>query len=455
MLTRVVEETATAVLAFNIDAYTSEVAALAEAEAAHRAVTDEAFAGSAIPGVLGPAWRELIDAAQRYAAEVEHGDYPHDGDVCVYCRQQLGATAIDLLTKYRKLTTATTRKTVDGARERLEARQRSAPVGRVADLQTALAQQTAIFDAERGLADVTKALISVANDILAAIAKGTAVDDGPLRTAATAAKTVASAATAKADSLVADLSRKADERKRLLDEESVRLRELDGRLLLRQLLPDIEKHVADAKAVSLAGLLLARFGPLQHSLTDATKEASEGLVNADFEKRFREESAALKAPDVSLDFPGRKGEPARRKRVVPQHKLSEILSEGEQKVIALADFLAEATLRRTAAPIVFDDPANSLDYRRSEHVAKRIADLAAEQQIVVFTHNIMLTVALLEVAKADGVSVTYYDVKADDGKIGLISEGTSPRVDSTAVFEKKIKVAIENAGKESGEMREM
>jgi hypothetical protein len=33
-------------------------------------------------------------------------------------------------------------------------------------------------------------------------------------------------------------------------------------------------------------------------------------------------------------------------------------------VIAIADFLAEATLlRKTSAPIVFDDPVNSLDYK--------------------------------------------------------------------------------------------
>lgn len=454
-LARLVEGTASAILDFNFEAYASELHALAEAAAAHRAVTEEAFAGSTIPGVLGTSWREMIDAAQRYTGEVEDQAYPRDGDPCVYCRQRLDGTAVELLKKYRDLTTAATRRTVDAARERVQARQRSAPSGQVSDLQSSLAQHAALLDADRILSDAAHALVKESNDALAAIARREGIEEARLRGQATEAKDIAAASAAKADTLVSDLTAKADERKQLLDSESTRLRELDGRLVLRQILPDIEKHVADAKAVSLAGALLARFGPLQRGLTDATKDASVGLVNADFEKRFRDESLALKAPDVSLDFPGRKGEPARRKRVVPQHKLSEILSEGEQKVIALADFLAEATLRRTAAPIVFDDPVNSLDYRRSDHVANRIVDLAAEQQIIVFTHNIMLTVALLEVAKARGISLTYYDVKADDGKIGLISQGTSPRTDSTSVFEKKIKAAIDGAGKETGEMREM
>jgi hypothetical protein len=450
-----VAEAAVAILDFNTDAYASEKQALADAEVAHRAVTDEAFASSEIPGVLGQAWREMIDGAQWYISEIEHSPYPRDSDICVYCRQPLDAVAIELLTKYRKMTTAATRKVVDTARERLQARQRSAPTSKMADLDAALVQHAAILDADTHLSGIARTLAAVADDVLAAITAGNDVDASVLHLAASKARDAASTASVRAASLVTDLTAKADERKRLLDEESGRLRQLDARLMLRQLLPDIEKHVADAKAVSLAGTLVARFAPLLRSLTEATKDASEGLVNADFEKRFRNECVALKAPEVSLDFPGRRGEPARRKRVVPQHKLSDILSEGEQKVIALADFLAEATLRRTAAPIVFDDPVNSLDYRRSDHVANRIVDLALEQQIIVFTHNIMLTVALLKVAKERGVSLTYYDVKADDGKIGLVSEGTSPRIDSTSVFEKKIKTAIEGAAKEAGEMREM
>jgi len=454
-LARTIDATAAAVLAFNVDAYASEVASLRDAETAHRALTGEAFGGSTIPGVLGPAWRELIDAAQRYATETEHDGYPHAGDVCVYCRQNLEPAAIELLTKYRDFTTATTRRAVDAAGERVRARQQSAPRGSVADCERALAQDAAIVDANRALGDAARALVSTAKEALAAIDSGEVVDMTGTAEAAARAKDIATTLITNADAATADLSAKAEERKRLLDDESARLHDLDARLLLRQLLPDIEKHLADAKAVSLAGTLATRFPLLQRGLTEKTKEASVGLVNADFEKRFREESVALKAPNVTLDFPGRKSEPTRRKRVVTQHKLSEILSEGEQKVIALADFLAEATLRRTVAPIIFDDPVNSLDYKRSDHVAQRIVELAAEQQVVVFTHNIMLTVALLEIAKVRGIAVTYYEVSADDGKVGLISEATSPRTDSTASIEKKIKAAIESAAKETGELREM
>jgi recombinational DNA repair ATPase RecF len=135
--------------------------------------------------------------------------------------------------------------------------------------------------------------------------------------------------------------------------------------------------------------VLRRFQGTLKSLTDASKAASEQLLNQDFEKRFREECEALKAPAVTLEFPGRRGEPARRKSLTPRHRLSAILSEGEQKVIALADFLAEVSLRRSASPVVLDDPVTSLDYKRLSYVVGRIVDLSAERQVIVFTHNII------------------------------------------------------------------
>ena len=95
-----------------------------------------------------------------------------------------------------------------------------------------------------------------------------------------------------------------------------------------------------------------------------SKTASEDLVNQDFERLFEEECKSLRAPQVKLEFPGRDAQPKRRKSLVAKHTLSEILSEGEQKVIALADFLAEAAMPQINAPVIFDDPVNSLDYKR-------------------------------------------------------------------------------------------
>src|SRR5206468_1440417 len=97
------------------------------------------------------------------------------------------------------------------------------------------------------------------------------------------------------------------------------------------------------------------------------------------------ECQVLRAPAVTLNFPGRQGQVARRK-MVAQYKPNQILSEGEQKALALADFLAEVTAVPSSAPVVFDDPITSMDYRRIHEVCERIVTLSADHQVMVFTH---------------------------------------------------------------------
>jgi len=67
--------------------------------------------------------------------------------------------------------------------------------------------------------------------------------------------------------------------------------------------------------------------------------------------------------------------------------LDEILSEGEQRAIALGAFLAELSLADHSCGIVFDDPVSSLDHWRRQHVARRLAQEARERQVIVFTHD--------------------------------------------------------------------
>jgi len=68
-------------------------------------------------------------------------------------------------------------------------------------------------------------------------------------------------------------------------------------------------------------------------------------------------------------------------------KLDEILSEGEQRAIALGAFLAELSLANHSCGIVFDDPVSSLDHWRRQHVARRFVEEAKKRQVIIFTHD--------------------------------------------------------------------
>ena len=68
-------------------------------------------------------------------------------------------------------------------------------------------------------------------------------------------------------------------------------------------------------------------------------------------------------------------------------KLDEILSEGEQRAIALGSFLAEMHLANHLGGIVFDDPVSSLDHYRRKDVARRLVDEAKIRQVIILTHD--------------------------------------------------------------------
>lgn len=71
-----------------------------------------------------------------------------------------------------------------------------------------------------------------------------------------------------------------------------------------------------------------------------------------------------------------------------------MLSEGP-KVLALADFPAEARLAHISAPVIVDDSVYSLDHRRADGVLQCIARLANADQVIVLSHDILLARKLL------------------------------------------------------------
>ena len=159
----------------------------------------------------------------------------------------------------------------------------------------------------------------------------------------------------------------------------------------------------------------------------------------------------MRAPNLKVEFVGRQGKAQRRKVLSGKHKPSKILSEGEQKVLAMADFLAEARLAGITAPVIFDDPVSSLDHRRIHEVSQRIAALADNNQVIVFTHDIFFAITLLSLFEKSK-RCTYFHVTDEDGK-GEVTRATGPRWDNLANLKKNINETIQAAQKESGQAR--
>jgi len=92
-----------------------------------------------------------------------------------------------------------------------------------------------------------------------------------------------------------------------------------------------------------------------------------------------------------------RGEDNKRVYSLKDKRLSEIFSEGERKIHALADFFALCSTNDYKGVFIFDDPVNSLDEENIEVVSQRILQLVNEgNQVIVFTHNLFFLYSLIE-----------------------------------------------------------
>lgn len=93
-------------------------------------------------------------------------------------------------------------------------------------------------------------------------------------------------------------------------------------------------------------------------------------------------------------------------------KTEDILSEGEQRIVALAAFFAEATGRDDQTPIIIDDPISSLDKNYENSATRRIVELARNRQVIVFTHRISLLIGIKETCEELGVQYKENHIRA-------------------------------------------
>lgn len=100
----------------------------------------------------------------------------------------------------------------------------------------------------------------------------------------------------------------------------------------------------------------------------------------------------------------------------------DILSEGEQRAIAIATFLAEVSLGKGLGGVVFDDPVSSLDHRRRWHVAKRLAREALTRQVIVFTHDIYFLCILQQHAADIGLDLDPQCIRKSAAGFGVQSD---------------------------------
>lgn len=182
-------------------------------------------------------------------------------------------------------------------------------------------------------------------------------------------------------------------------------------------------------------------------LTQKQSEAFKTIVHDEYLKTFQEFAGKLKVPFVDLKMTPKKGITLRNKFISSEeYKVSQVLSEGEQKSVAIAEFATDLTMRKDYNPLLFDDPVNSLDYKRTELIASLIHQLSTDRQVIVFTHNIMFYYNLYNASgkKKNGTDKFFKVDEIDKMNKGFVSESFTGRLENLGEITRKL-----NAHKET------
>jgi energy-coupling factor transporter ATP-binding protein EcfA2 len=137
------------------------------------------------------------------------------------------------------------------------------------------------------------------------------------------------------------------------------------------------------------------------SISAKSKEFSSSIVSKELKAALNNEFKALGIGHIQTKFLTRNIKGETKYRLVldlPYNtNIEEILSQGEQRAIALGSFLAELSIAGHKNGIVFDDPVSSLDHWHRHNVANRLVKEAQQRQVIVLTHD---TVFLSELQTA-------------------------------------------------------
>ena len=364
---------------------------------ASKLASSEAFKNEPISGISSNPWRQLYEAAKRFSEEIA---YPGEtfpvtrkDAACVWCQQTISIETADRLTRFHTYV-------LDDAAKR----QREAD----SKLSTAVGQLHALnvnpFAQDAGLSDELRSRRGDAADAIEEYLRTADTRKASIVTACTSHQwhliapplvSVAPSLTALVDSLESeaityDQADKPEELTKLRTE----LLELEDRTRLSTYSGEIKAFVAANKREgalrecerSLDTRAITRFGT---ELMEST--VTEQLVDA-FDRELK--AFSVGCIPLSLKRSGEKGKTRYQLMLESGVRPSDVLSEGEQRVVAFASFLAELTIANGAPPIVIDDPVSSLDHVYRERVAARLVEEAKGRQVVVFTHDIVLLLAL-------------------------------------------------------------
>ena len=344
-----------------------------------------------LPGTGEQVWKSLFEAAQRYSTEFA---YPKDefpatlGDkVCPLCQEMLQESGSQRLKRFDEYIKNDVAKAAQEARGKVNAEKDKLER---ADLNVGV--EETLLDKLRGVDTQLPAIIDAYQPSIdrrrVAMLRCLEVSDWkgiPPLSENPRARIRQIAAHQLQNSRTLLQTTKKNRRQELTQE----LDELNARRNLAQSLEAILELLQRMKDKEMLKKCLSSLST--RSISEKSKKFAKTAVTGELKASLNREFKALGIGHIKTKLKERSAQGKMLHQLLlnlpTDKKTDEILSEGEQRAVALGSFLAELTLANHSCGIVFDDPISSLDHWRRHDIARRLVKEAKSRQVIVFTHD--------------------------------------------------------------------
>lgn len=396
------------------------------ARAAASVAAASSFDDEPLAGVGSESWRLLWNAARNYSTtEAYHAhQFPVTGEgaTCVLCQQPLNDDAKTRLLRFDRYMADTTERDAIIAEQNfattvseLRVLEFSAPAW------AATLTELDAHDAQLGAASAALLIeLKDQRDALVSHLTSEAPSPSALPRSDIPNKLTALATKLQERAMATDIAQFQATVTALRSEKE----ELQARVHLSE---SVDKVTAEVQRLRhLKALKAAYTAADTKSITQKTSALTREYATDRILERFNYEAERLRLQKVTLqDLGGRKGQLNQKPGLLGANKgvvARNVLSEGEQTALGLAGFFTEAIFDQSKSALIFDDPVTSLDHVRRDKVAERLAQLAQDRQVLVFTHDVAFTGDLAAAVKREGVALTERAVERRGVEPGICRE---------------------------------
>jgi energy-coupling factor transporter ATP-binding protein EcfA2 len=359
---------------------------------------------------LGTAtWIALWDAARRYSEDVAYvgSTFPNtaDGAKCVLCQQELDTVAANRLSKFEAYVTGELEVAAQSAESAFQKGLEELPMCSGDEILTTSCQAAGLPEeisnqVKAAWSDVRAVVVSLNAENLDIPKGGIVIPDCPLLSSLDSLSLRAKIDTKSFDSdaLTFDGQKIANE-----------IRELEAKKWVASQKDAIDFEIQRLNAIAEIAEWSKETSTI--GLSKRASELSKTLITEAYVQRFNNELLKLGASRIKVELVktgAKQGEVKHRVQLLGQgvRKVADILSDGEQRVVILAAFLATVSAKSDKSPFVFDDPISSLDQDYEEKTIQRLVELSADRQVIVFTHRLSL-VGMMEKAASGIVAIKH------------------------------------------------